>query len=207
VLARTSHETGVRQLGAYYKAIPLPTSRWTGSDRGQLFEREVRTADDLRDLRARLQLTNCTHLVLSVPTQADALASAEGFRELHRSGRYAVFEVAGATSRWSHPLTAELAARTIEYRAGDIRIAIRANNPGGSILVTQSFHPFWKAEETATATLGAHVSGLLVVEGLGSGESALRLRWTSPRYPSLISLVGVAALLGTLIVTGWRRRA
>lgn len=206
VLARTSHQAGVRQLGAYYKAIPLPTSRWTGSDRGQLFERDVRTADDLRNLRAQLQLTNCTHLVLSDPAQADALASVEGFRELHRAGRYAVFEVAGATSRWCHPLTAELRTRTIEYEAGDIRIAIRANDPGGALLVKQSFHPFWKAEGTGTATLGAHVSGLLVVAGLGVGQSALRLRWTPPRYPSWISLVGSVALLGTLVVAGRRRR-
>jgi hypothetical protein len=206
VLARTGFETGVHQLGAYYKAIPLPTSRWTGSDRGQLFEHGVRTDSDVSDLGVKLRLTNCTHMVLSVPAQADAFASVEGYRRLYRSGRYAVFELTGVTSTWCHPLAAGLRARATGYAEGDIRIAIRANQPGGSLLVKESYHPFWKTEGADPATLTAHESGLMVVGGLGAGDSELRLRWEAPAYPPWISLAGLAALLA-LLGTGHRRRA
>jgi hypothetical protein len=206
VLARTSHEAGVQQLGAFYKAVPLPTAQWTGSDRGRLFENRIRTSHDVRNLLADLRLTNCTHLVLVVPELVDAFASAPGFRERFRAGRFAVFEVEGATSRWCQPLSEGLQARTAEYGVGDIGVELSAENAGGRLLVKESFHPFWRVEGNGTERIVPHVSGLTVVEGIGTGESTLRLQWAPPRYPAWISLAGFV-LLSAAIAFARRRES
>jgi hypothetical protein len=206
VLARTSYEAGVRQLGAFYKAVPLPTSQWTGSDRGRLFESLIRTAEDVRGLRTDLQLTNCTHLVVADPGLADALTSVQGFQERFRSGRFAVFELAGASAEWCRPLSEGLRARTAEYRAGDIEVEVNAHSPGATLLVKESFHPFWKVEGTGAERVEAHVSGLMVVKGIGKGKRTLRLRWTPPRYPAWISIAGVLVLLGSMVATRGRKK-
>lgn len=193
ILARTSAETGIRQVGAYYGAVPHVTSRWTGSLLlGPAAEPARRASHLLRGLRA----ANATHLVACAGEESAFLSTLPELRSLWSQGRYTLFEVRGERSDWAVPITEGMQTRTSSYRAGEIRIDLRNDRPNGGILVKESWHPGWR-HDGPSARLSATPDGLMRCDGLPPGARTLTLAFRPARWP-----VWVSAMAG-IVVLAW----
>jgi hypothetical protein len=191
ILALTSEETGVRQLGAFYGVMPFPTAGWAND---LLFTGSRETAERKRSLRTAFSMTNCTHLVLSSPREMAALDDGVFLRRIWRGGRFAVYEVPGAAPEWAQPLTDGLQVRTTAYAPGRIEIDYDARGPGASFLLKEAYHPFWKVEGAPAVTLSRTAAGLIQAARLPSGRHRLLLRWKPPAAPWWLAGIGCLGL-------------
>lgn len=205
ILALTSHETGVRQIGAFYGAVPYVTSRWTN---GLLYPGTVRDATALGYLLGGLNSANCTHVVASEAVVIQELTGRYPFQLLYRSERFGVFALQYAHSNWSQSLTPviECGGQGEEHRPGEIFVPFEAERAGASLLVKESYHPWWKALEPPGVRLLATESGLMQVNDFPAGKGRLHLRWDPPRWPGWITAAGVLGWIVLWAGLGLARR-
>jgi hypothetical protein len=205
VLALTAHETGVRQLGAYYRLMPYATSLWTKSDQGTLFGRRPASAADVELVTRRMLLTHCTHLVLAEPRLASLFASRPGFRARFRTARFSVWELTGPPSDWAIPASDGVQVQTESYRSGEIELRTEVTGPSASVMVAESYHPFWKLSGGRGAELKPTKAGLISVETLPAGGGRMLLRYSAPRFPLWITIGGWLAIAALAIPRGGAR--
>ncbi len=207
VLALTSQRSGVRQLGATYSVAPYRTAEWTRGEGGRLYNLRLDDPREIRELLLLMRHSNAGYLVTSDPTAAEKIATVDVFAEVHRAGRFAVFELVGNASRWVEPLTEGIEAESYPQTGeGDARdasklvVRYRSARDGGALLVKSSYHPFWRYDGPGNdghggVALRAHDSGLTVVDGLPSGEHEFELVYRQPAWPLWVSLAALVALL------------
>jgi hypothetical protein len=201
ILALTAYETGVRQVGAYYGVVPYPTAGWTNS---LLYSGQGDDAARLQYLLGGMEATNSTHLVLCEPELIETYSRSPllrpRFRPLFRAGRFAVLERSGATSAWAEPMSGGTQVRTPSYSAGQIGIETESANPGGAVMVRESYHPFWRVEGSPGVECRPMKSGLIQLAGLPAGTAKIRLSWRVPRLPWVVSGVGWLGILVWFLV-------
>lgn len=203
VLSLTAREASVQQLGAYYRLMPYRVSRWTKSDQGTLFGKSIQTAAGLEALAQNLIATNCTHVVLSVPEQAPAMSGSPGFRPVHQVGRFTVFQ-RDMPARFALPTSEGVEAHTTHYASGAIELDV-VSKGRGSLFVAEQYHPFWRMSGAPGAQLKWNKLGLLSIEDLPAGRSAIKLRYRAPRLPLFVSAACVLAWCAAVIAIRRKR--
>jgi hypothetical protein len=189
VLARTSEQTGVEQVGAFYGSTPYDKDAlWTSFD-----PRDV-SVDGIVSV---MQRANATHFVLSDPRLRSLLGADERFTQRFTAGRFTVYERTRAVSRWADALGGGAVLRVERLEPGHLRLGVA---PGTlRVRVSESHHPFWRS---SGSTLRRDQDGLLLVER-ASGEAAeFDLLYAPPLAPIVISVTGVVVILGLVIFAG-----
>jgi hypothetical protein len=211
VLAMTSERTGVRQLGATYSVAPYRTAEWTRGEGGRLYNLRLDDPREVRELLLLMRYSNAGRLVTSDPTAAERIATVEVFNELHRAGRFAVFELEGNASSWVEPLSEGLTAEGDPGTGADgapdasrFAVRYRSERDGGALLVKSSYHRFWRyvgpgADAQGGVALRAHDSGLTIVDGLPAGEHEFELVYRQPAWPLWITLAALAAVVAIAV--------
>ena len=197
ILALTSHETGARQLGAWYGAVPFPTVEWTPGEFGMLFRGFVNTDDRITRLLSLTQLSNSLLVVVTYPELADYLKKSDRLRVVHTIGRFTIFRPVNQTANWTDHRGAS--ARHEEDR---IEIELTSAAPRGELVVKTAYHPFWHLDGPDGVALAPTGAGLMHITGL-TRPAALTLDYRPPRWPLLATLAGFVAL-GALF---WRFRS
>ena len=201
MLALTAKEADVKQIGAYYSAVPYPTAQWTQGEFGLVFLGRVDTTERIERMLSLMSLTNATHLVVSNRDLADFLERSGRMEVMRRFERFAVLRRPEALTSWSDPPD-PLGVHT--ERVSDDRFEILATSrpPQGNITIKSAYHPFWKLEAPDGLTLGATGAGLLLIQGVEEVPARMSLHFRAPRTPIALSLAGIVAL----IALAWRRR-
>lgn len=194
VLARTHDETGVDQVGAFYSSFPAPTSEWTRAERDRLFGRSVTTAADAAFVVAQLEAVGATHLVIVSARVREVLASEGALEERYRSERITVYERRGATRGFVAVTDGSAVVRAVE-RPSPGRTGIDVSVTGGpaSFVVRDAFHPWWAVHGGGRVTRGPH--DLIEVRDVPVGAHRLELAYAPPRWPWLVSIAGLVAVL------------
>jgi hypothetical protein len=207
ILARTSAETGVRQLGVGYSAVPFPTASWVAGEFGWVFGLHVRSLDELKRLLAAAERSNTAHLVTCQATLSWDLAGTGGFDELYRSRLFTVFRVRHAMSHWVEARGTRDAAgsrfvpiddRAVDYGIGRIAIDASSLLGGCALRVKESHHPFWKLHGVPDASLEADEWGLIRITDLPPGTGRVELRYEPPDWPLWTTLAMWAGILAGL---------
>jgi hypothetical protein len=203
ILALSSTRAGVRQLGAYYYgAVPFETSRWTND----LIAAPGKSGPARMEyLLAGMRATNCTHLVLSEPSRFDEFSNDSRWRQLYRSGRFAVFAARDVPCEWAAPLTAGVQVQSRTVRPGEIELEFRAERAGGAVLVKEAYFPFWRLE--GGGALRPQQAGLMQIEGLPAGSGRLRLVFRPPSGPRWLTAAGWVTLAAWALGPRPRRRS
>jgi len=195
ILALTSRETGVRQLGSYYGVVPYKTKVWTMGQVGLLYGLRIAGPDDIRELRDRMNATHATHLVVSDPTLGIQIQRTSAFGLLVRVGRFSVFERRDTVSDWVTPIGHEAVVDAIEYRTGAVDCRVSQNPSGTALLVATSYHPFWRLAGPENARLTEDPSGLMRVENIPGGDHRIELSYDAPEWPKWVAVAGWLALV------------
>jgi len=190
ILSLTARETGVRQLGAYYGAVPVPTRRWTLAEFGALFGAGLRSQAEFTQLVRRMRLSNTTHLVVANPVLVERLLATGGFTQDFRRGRFSVLRLENRGSRWIEPSTAELQVADVGYETGRIVLRTRAVEPGGAVLIKTAFHPYWRVQNGSRARVAPSADGLLMLVEIEPGLHSIALEYRPPRLPKLLAAAG-----------------
>jgi hypothetical protein len=195
LLAETAQRAGVEQVGAFYGNTPY--------DR-----RELWLSFDAKDLTLLdrseqvMQLAGATHLLLVDPNLHRLFAGDGRFERLLSEGRYALFALRNAESRWLSGPGAP-GARLSRVQPGELTLTL-----GGSsqpLVVSESFHPFWRVEPASAARLERSEQGWLQLVPRTQAR-ALRLRYEAPHLPRWLTVVGLAAIALTVGVDlVWKR--
>jgi hypothetical protein len=202
VLARTAAETGMRQLGAGYSAVPYPTAPWVAAEFGRIFGIGVRSREELGRLVAAIRASNTTHLVTRDPRMAAGLAGTSFFAPLYRAQSFTVLGVQQTVSQWVE-VEGSGATPHVEYATGQIAIETRSGYSGAPLLVKESYHPFWRLQEQSAARIEPTDRGLMRITGAPPGAQHLALRYAPPRWPTVFSLL---VWIGIVLVAFRARR-
>jgi len=198
ILARTSEKTGLPQLGSWYGVVPYGTGRWTRGEFGAFFdfsEQVVTSPEAYQELLHRLLLSNTGLVVISDPSLAARLEGREPFDLRGRIGRFALFEVRGALSRWVEPIGRDLHVDVVSYRPGSILFEVRASIAQASMGIRESWHPFWRIKDQPQVRMSQNPYGLISLENIPPGQHVLDLEWRPPRSPLFLSLLGWTVIL------------
>ncbi len=192
-LALTRAHTGLRQVGAWYGAVPFRTFRWTQSEfEGVLGvpERGFEEPSYVAELVRRMRASNGRLLVVTDTPRSQRLAVRPEFAVVRRAGNFLVLEATGVHASWVTPLSAGVAAEVISYDDGRVQFAADSDTAGGSVRVHAAWHPFWRIECDDGVRMGPDEDGLIVVSGLPAGASRVELAWRQPRFPVILSGIG-----------------
>jgi hypothetical protein len=198
VLALTAHETGVRQLGAYYGVVPYKTHRITSGQFGQVLGLSLRGEYDRKELDRRLKLTNTRLLVLVDPGAADSLIETGVANMIKRIGRYTVLRVNAADSGW---ITADKAMVDVkEWSPGRVVFELQSPTFPTKVVIKQSYDPGWTV--SPEATLSQSTDGLLEMTLVHQPEVDITLTWRPYRAQVWISGLGWIFLIILFLIGG-----
>jgi hypothetical protein len=199
VLALTSHESGVRQIGPYYSIVPYKTRDIAdgevgvvlglpvGRDYYEGYPLEWRLAE----LRRRLEVTNTTQLVMADPDDTEVLIE-EGIGEVIWSkGRYTVLRVNQESKGWVSADGAEV--RVKHWSPGHVVFDLKSASGGTTVLVKQSYHPGWAVPPGVT--ISESKDGLLELSVENPAQSNITLVWKPYSAQMWISGFGFVVLL------------
>jgi hypothetical protein len=196
LLARTSDETGVQQVGPYYSALPFPTNAWARSEFSRLLGVLVRGTDSLRLLKIRMAAADATHAVFSTPWAESQVSDDAEFTFLHRVGSFSVYQFRAGRSHPALPVNGLLATAA---RDGPGHIRVETNGrQGGTIVLAESYHPFWTVQGAEAVELDMLDVGLMRLR-VPAGHHQVLLDYVPPRLPAVLSAaVGIALGLAWL---------
>jgi hypothetical protein len=199
LLALTAERTGASQLGAYYDVAPYPTSRWTGTEQGRLFNSRVETPEHLDRLARQMRAANASHLVLADPELAQRVAAHPAFAVMHRVGRFTVLSSNSGPLLMAEPQAQGVAAAVLESTPGRILIGTRVDlaAPTPRLVVKESYHPFWTVRGAPDVVISQQrPSGFMELTGLPRGEGQVELVYEAPTFPLWISVMGLLGIAG-----------
>ncbi|MGC9983442.1 MAG: hypothetical protein ABSF35_07395 [Polyangia bacterium] len=195
LLARTSDEAGVQQVGPYYSALPFPTNAWARSEFSRLLGVVVTDADSLRLLKVRMAAADATHAVFSTPWAESQVNDDPEFTFLHRVGPFSVYQFRAGRSRPALPLNGILATAA---RDGSGHIRVETNGrQGGTVVLAESYHPFWTVQGAKDVELDMLDVGLMRLR-VPSGRHQIRLDYLPPHLPAVLS-----AAVGIVLGLAW----
>jgi hypothetical protein len=199
VLALTSHESGVRQIGPYYSIVPYKTRHIANGEVGEVlglpvgrdYYEEYPLERRLAELRRRLEVTNTTRLVMADPNDTQVLVE-EGIGEVIWSkGRYTVLRVNEESSGWVSADGADV--RVKQWSPGHVVFDLNSASGGTTVLVKQSYHPGWSV--SPGVTISQSRDGLLELSVENPAQSNITLVWKPYNAPMWISGFGFVVLL------------
>ena len=191
VLALTSHESGVRQVGAYYGIVPYKTRIVTGAEFGQVLGLSTRRKLDHVELDRRLELTNTTRLVMVDPDATETLVEAKVADVIMRVGRYTVLRVNAASTGWISGDDARVQVK--EWSPGHVVFDLTSATFPTTVVVKQSYHPGWTV--SPGATLSESPDGLLELSLEHQPQSNITLTWKPYRAQVWMTASGWIVLL------------
>jgi hypothetical protein len=189
VLAMTSRETGVRQLGAYYGVVPFSATAWTRGEFGTVYSRRVDTDSRRRAVVELMEESNTTHLVLSDPAMATQLQMLPDFEEIYRTGRFVVLHRANAVSNWVVPARGDVEVEATHYDSGKIDVKTAATTAANALQVRVAYNRYWHGRGVPGLALSKGEHGLLRVDGVPAGAHEIQLAFEAPMLPSWLSLI------------------
>jgi hypothetical protein len=204
VLALTAARTGVRQLGATYGVAPYRTIDWTPSEFGTLFRRFVRDEQDIDRVLEWAWAANTTHVVVSDPRTRRIVDRSERFERLFRAGRFTVYRLPGVAGEWVSPLAEGVGVTVTSFETSDYRMDISSSGGPFSVFVKSSWHPGWRltGPPENRLRLTPEPSGLMRIDGYGSGRIPVGLVYRPSRWPVWLS----AAVWILIFLVGARGR-
>lgn len=192
LLVRTAELTGAEQIGAYYGLTPY-WRPWLLVD--------TFAPGAYEPAIPALDRGNVTHLLI---VNADtAQLTGEPLKELVRFGRYALLERPRTTSGWASVSHGAGSVSVLRREPG--KISLSTSGAPAELLVSESFHPFWRAEPPASARIHSDSLGLMRVEKMTSADD-LELVFAPPRLPKYLSLFGVSLIAGLAVLANLRVR-
>lgn len=198
ILALTSHESGVRQIGPYYSIVPYKTRDFSNGEVGEVLGLPVgRDYENfplerrLALLRRHIEITNTTQMVVVDPDDADVLVE-EGIAEvIWRKGRYTVLRVLHESGGWVSADGAQVQVK--HWSPGHVVFDLESASGGSTVLVKQSYHPGWTVSPGVTISESEH--GLLELSVDEQAQSDITLVWKPYREQMWISGFGFVVLL------------
>jgi hypothetical protein len=205
VLALTSSETGVRQLGAFYESIPVPAAAGFAAQ-GTLFARVVRSSRDADFVIERALQSGCSHLVTTQERLRPLFAERDDVRERFRAGRLTVYELRSSPRPEVLPLGgARLLASRVRPGIVSLTLDVSPGREGGASLLV-GHHPFWEVTRgPGGIRLSADRDFMLRLEGVAAGRHEIELSYEPPVWPSVLAVAAAAAIVGLLLRERRRR--
>jgi hypothetical protein len=186
--------------------MPFATQGWTAAERGDVFG-EAPWTPSLTDYAVRrMRRANCTHLALVDSRAIDRFAKDSRFDLEYRAGRYSVFSLRDAVSRWGRAADGSPGVLVDRIEPGRMRVRLAGPMAGGHIDVAEAYHPFWRTEPPSVASIRAAPDGLMIVGPLAPDVRAFELVYDPPALPTAASLLGASIVLATFMVSALRRR-
>jgi len=201
VLALTSRETGVRQLGATYGVAPYTTTLWTGSEFSTLFGKFLRKPDDIQYVVNNAWYANVTHILTSDPRTAGLLKGSGKFDLLYSSGRFDVLRWRQYNSSWVNGSQDGRLFEGTHFATGRVSIPLNGLADSAGFLVKASYHPAWRLINNSRAILAPHPSGLIMATDIQPGQSTLDLEFKPSYWPNLISLLAILGIAAMAVAT------
>lgn len=205
IMALTSHNTGVDQVGPLYAGSPFPTVSWLVGESRKIFGKPMRNSSQFLRMLRLLPLANTTRLVLHWPDLAREMVSKGYARDEFHTEHYTVLALTDyPASRWVEPLTGKLTARAVRLRPGQWQVTTEAGQAGGSALLKASWSPHWQVVSAEGPGLEMDQHGLIRLTDLPAGHHVTVLEFRQPRWPDTLSVLGWAVWL--LLLSLWRFR-
>ncbi len=203
LLALTSWETGVRQVGAWYGILPVLTW-WSGSELGSVARLDPQVDRDVPLILERLERLNAGLLVLSAPGVEGSRLDTH-FQPLAHIGRFRVLAWRSPVRpHWAVPVTGDVEIERASVQTGRVALELQVTSAPAAVRVSAAWHPAWRiVEGPPGAVLRPDPDGLLLVDHLARGRQTLRLEWIASPWPGRVSFTG-AAMLALLLVLAWR---
>jgi hypothetical protein len=202
VLALTSHNAGVHQLGPYYGVTPYATD-WTASAHDNLFGVPTSQARVYAHTLTWLVRSGCSHLVLADPRLIPGFV-ALGLEPLWRAGRFAVLQLPRA--QWPDTAQGQGATAQVDHRlAHRLTAAIQVDRPGGQVRLPVAWSPHWQLQAPAGLGIRGDKMGLTVVSGPSTGNYAVTLEYVSPKLGLWVSAAAWLAVAGLAVLPRRRR--
>lgn len=203
VLALTSHNSGVRQLGPYYGVTPYATD-WTASAHDNLFGVPTSQPRVYAHTLTWLVRSGCSHLVVADPRLIPGFL-ALGLEPLWRGGRFALLQL--PRSQWPSTVQGRGATATVDHsQAHRLVAAIQLDQPGGQVRLPVAWSPHWKVEAPAGVEIRTDKMGLTVASGQAPGNYAMVLEYVAPKLGLRLSTAAWLAVVA-LILLPRRRQA
>jgi hypothetical protein len=144
-----------------------------------------------------MRQANATHLLLANPNLVGLFEADKHFSKLFETGRFSLFSRAGGQSEWVRAVTPAQAQPTVTRVApGHIRIA---TNGASEFTVAESYHRFWRVEPIGNVQFRADAAGLMELR-VAASVPEVRLDYTPPRLPRVLSIVGLAMIVGLFVL-------
>ncbi len=203
LLALTSRETGVRQVGAWYGILPVLTS-WSVSEFGTVAHLSLLLDDQVPLILKRLERLNAGLLVLSTPGGEGSQLDTQ-FQSLAHIGRFRVLgRRPPVRSQWAVSATGDVEIERVSVQSGRAALKLQVGSAPAAVRVSVAWHPAWTiVEGPPGAVLRPDPDGLLLVDHLAQVQQTLRLEWIPSPWPGRVSVTG-AAMLTLLLVLAWR---
>ncbi len=199
VLALTSAETGVMQLGPSYGLPGQKSAMWTPSEFRTLFRRVVRGPEEIDYIKRLLWTANCTHLVTSDPHTSQVIYHQSGFETLFAADPFYVFAV-GRPSQWLFADPPGRPAQLTSFETGRMVLSLRRAEQPTDVMIKVAYHPFWRIQSDIGGSLKQDDLGMLMLESVGAAGGTVRLEFAPPKWPLLVSLIA----WGFIVFTGIR---
>lgn len=202
VLALTSYNSGVRQLGPYYGVTPYATD-WSASAHDNLFGVPTEQPRVFAHTLKWLVRSGCSHLVLADPRLLSGFV-ALGLEPLWRAGRFALLQL--PRSQWPGSAPGHGAAAQVDYRqAHRLVAAIQLAQPGGQVRLPVAWSPHWQLEAPQGLEIRADKMGLTVVRGQSAGNYTMILEYVAPKLGFWVSTAAWLAVVALAVLPRRRR--
>jgi hypothetical protein len=192
--ALTAAVTRHPQVGAFYGGMPFATEAWTASQFGLLLGEPLRDTAQLQRVQRLLPATASGWLLLANPQLSRKLVATGLYAEAYARGRFQVLVLAGGEPRWVEPGPG-VAVEVLARAPGSWRLRTRGVRDGGSARLSLAWAAGWRVVDAPGVALRPAADGRLEVTGLPAETCDLTLIHRPTRWPWLLAVVGVAALL------------